>query len=793
MDAVVLGSTGKAILMDGNGFESISISAINDIIPGPASRLAHIIYDTTNVTFIEDVTIETIQLTLAREYDNVSALNLALISLDPDLSVNVRVDAINALEELLAEAATRQYIQFVFYSQPLPKASNISGLIQLSTEVKAENVHALFNDIFRNQDLIAHVVLAWESISVSIFEGEEYRKEFHATVIKEGIFYECVESLAQTEEADQFLLNAGLNPRIKSLKNYRAVLQDWVKPLRGTAVSHKDITSNKVEVDIEHWEGQARHKGRQAINREEVFKNVESMKKFIIQQMKHGNLKQVHRVTNQLVQYQLISGKALFAAKSLCDLAMEAEKLGLYSLQLQLTRWSIKLNSEDNLAWSQYADALLRLGKIDEASQAYDQAAIYGEDVVVKSGRAEVLKVQGKLSEALAAYEVVIDEYPDEVVAKSGRAEILKAQGRYNDALIAYEEIITEYPGSVVAKNGHAEVLKALGKLNDALTAYEAIIIEYPEDVFAKNGRAEVLKAQGKLSEALAAYETIIDEHPDDVVAKNGRAEVLRAQGKLNEALAAYEATITERPENVVAKNGRAEVLKTQGKLNEALAAYEATITERPENVFAKNGRAEVLKAQGKLDQALSAYEAVMTEHPENIVAKSGYACVLAAMGNYNKALECLPESDLATLQEWFGYHVRGMVLLRIGKITEATRILQRGVNDNPWILQRQYFQTALSVALMKQQKYDKASETLDLVGSPDLELPTNVLKLHCYGVLSESNRAAEAHLRITQSLQPIALELTEELERRYISGVESKHNDEWLINREIDLLLLAA
>jgi thioredoxin-like negative regulator of GroEL len=161
----------------------------------------------------------------------------------------------------------------------------------------------------------------------------------------------------------------------------------------------------------------------------------------------------------------------------------------------------------------------------------------------------------------------VIAKNPQDVVAKNGRAEVLKAQGKLDDALRAYEDVIAKNPENIVARNGRAELLKAQGKLDDALRAYNEVIAKNPENIVARTGRAEVLKAQGKLDDALRAYDEVLAKNPQDVVAKNGRAEVLKAQGKLDDALRAYDDVIAKNPESIIARNGRASILLLSGKL----------------------------------------------------------------------------------------------------------------------------------------------------------------------------------------------------------------------------------
>ncbi|VFM96019.1 MAG: Tetratricopeptide repeat-containing protein [Candidatus Kentron sp. G] len=185
---------------------------------------------------------------------------------------------------------------------------------------------------------------------------------------------------------------------------------------------------------------------------------------------------------------------------------MSAKGLGLHELQLEWTQRAITENPEDGWAWAQYGDALLLNNQLEQALQAYRETAAFGnyeDNVVAKTGRAEVLKAMGHFDEALNAYQDVMAGHPENVVAKTGRAEVLKAMGRLDEALNAYEDAMAGHPENVVAKTGRAEVFKAMGRLDEALNAYEDVIAGRPEDVVAKTGCAGVFFLLGEYEQAL--------------------------------------------------------------------------------------------------------------------------------------------------------------------------------------------------------------------------------------------------------------------------------------------------
>src|SRR4030095_10685169 len=102
-------------------------------------------------------------------------------------------------------------------------------------------------------------------------------------------------------------------------------------------------------------------------------------------------------------------------------------------------------------------------------------------------------------------------------------------------------------------------------------------------------------------------------------------------------------------------------------------------MSEFPETVVARSGRAEVLKSQNRLGEALAAYESVIADFPEGVVARNAPASRPALRRRWEEARSILPGLSPITEQDWIGYHIRAMVLLRMGRLEEAIEILVDG------------------------------------------------------------------------------------------------------------------
>src|SRR2546423_842627 len=232
------------------------------------------------------------------------------------------------------------------------------------------------------------------------------------------------------------------------------------------------------------------------------------------------------------------------------------------------------------------------------------------------------------------------------------------------------------------------------------------------------------------------------------------------------------------------------DALLNMHRLDDALTAYQQADAFGA-GVIAKTGRAEVFKAKGELDKALAAYDEIIAEHPNDAIAKNGRSCVLAALGYYDEALESLPDKSPITLQDWINHHVRGMILLRTGKVSEAIRIFNDGVQNTPWHSQREYCRSALAIAWLRGRDFKKASQAFEEVTSPLLQPPANILRLHAFGASGNLQRATAAYNELAAKPHFLSYEVTQELRHQFLLGEEPRHDEDWIFDQEVKIILL--
>jgi tetratricopeptide (TPR) repeat protein len=810
MKTIVSGQAGVAILIDEENLSSIDIES-SQPVPRSAGDVRYLVGDATDLVELEGADVKTAAAELDLAWRKERSLHLALILLDSQAEGEARALSAECLDEFLTDSAVHDSVGDHLYVATLPERADLPGALSLAQGANLGNATQFLQELAKRQPEIRHYREAWDVLPPELFASPRAKELFGNALVRAGAFRQM--ACAQTQHRNEILVRCLLDPQLHGFPEYRSILMAWVHPER----------LEKLPVEGGHNDEQRASAGpqRDAAILEVVNRQKETIRKLLSQ----GERARAFKFVDELVQYQVQHSSVEETAKSLCDLARHAKEIGDHAAQLDLALRAVAAAPADGWSHAQLGDAYLCTGEYRQALNAYELALIFGEDQVgltgragvlkaqgrldealleydrgvcdfpynpfARSGRAEVLKALGRLDEALLEYDAAVLEFPNEVVVRSGRAEVLKAQGKLDDALREYDNIIMGFRADVVTRNGRAEVLKAQGKLDDALREYDDIIMAFPGDVVARTGRAEVLKAQGRFDEALRAYDEIIADFVHEAVPRNGRAEVLKAQGKLEEALRAYDEIIVDFPQDSFPRNGRAEVLKAQGKFDEALRAYDEIVATFSGDVVARVGRAEALKAQGKLDEALQEYDGIAHAFPHERVPRTGRASTLCVLGNLKEALASLSVEAPRTLDDWIDFHVRGMILLKQGATDTAVEIFERGVQESPWFSTQAYFRRALALARLKQNELRLAAEAV----GEDSTLVSNVLRIHIFGGLGDASRANHAYEQVKATPWPAVIVLSRELAARYGLAKPDKpvHSDEWVLDREWELLLKAA
>jgi tetratricopeptide (TPR) repeat protein len=179
-----------------------------------------------------------------------------------------------------------------------------------------------------------------------------------------------------------------------------------------------------------------------------------------------------------------------------------------------------------------------------------------------------------------------------------------------------------------------------------------------------------------------------------------------------------------------------------------------------------------------------------MPWNPKKQNAQYAKAAVLVAMGRFAEGLILLPKEEPKTRDEWIAYHIRGMILLRTGNVSDAITLLERGLRENPFADQHQYFENALAVANLRLKRFEHA---LRFLGQAQTSL-SDVIRIHAFGAARQLENARKAYQRVESACPAPLASLRDTLAARYglkQGGVRCNWN--WVFEEECRNLLYAA
>ena len=436
MRAVLSGSAAVALVNDGEDWHSIRYEDLETLLPQREEDFVRLFHESRDLDWLVDTSLDEVRIELEDAVDSTEALSLVFDLLDRRLSDETRDAAALELDELALEEVVIERVESVLLATPLPDLIDPVGATAACRRTNCQGTLALLGSWLDLQEAVAESWQAWLQIPVERFGTTEDRNRIQGQLIRHGVFremaYRCLEPGGFNEVQFEFAGNVTLK---RAVPGMIGILNDWTEPFR--TISRKDAAriQNDDATENEAWKRQDSGKQNKQLPLKEKQRRIAELKSQITDAIRLQNIDQFQSLLDELVDFHSQTGNVEFCCMSLCDLASTAQQQNQYSTQKVLTERAVRVKPDDAWSWTQHGMALRNKSEFEEALKAYDQALDFGGDVVAQTGRAEVLKAQGKLELALEAYDLVRSQHPENVVALRGRASLLVLMRRWDDAL----------------------------------------------------------------------------------------------------------------------------------------------------------------------------------------------------------------------------------------------------------------------------------------------------------------------------------------------------------------------
>lgn len=184
-------------------------------------------------------------------------------------------------------------------------------------------------------------------------------------------------------------------------------------------------------------------------------------------------------------------------------------------------------------------------GLVISAPMVYTIPAVHAQTVPTEVRQAFSLLSQGRVQDAIAAFEAAVRRYPDSLDAKLGLAIAHRRQGNIDQAWNAYQRVLAQDPTNELA-------LKSVGLFGtyrpewqvQGIEALTTLLNLNPNDIEARALRAKLYGFQQRFAEALADYQIVLQGNPTPEILL-GAAETFTSSGDSQRGLELFNRYLT--------------------------------------------------------------------------------------------------------------------------------------------------------------------------------------------------------------------------------------------------------
>ncbi len=368
-----------------------------------------------------------------------------------------------------------------------------------------------------------------------------------------------------------------------------------------------------------------------------------------------------------LIQSLQVEPRNPDARKMLDDLLREAipGRTGEEALEAvaDLYRGAVSEHPEDPALQLSLADALARLGRLDEAAETFEAlVAVEPQSEIALMGLAMVRREQKRLADAEEALTRLVDLNSRSVPGRLALGGVFAAQCEHERAVDQFESLIA-LPTDAYGAGRRREVLGRLAQSLEQLGRHDEALATLSEAVRIAGGDPEaslpfrVAEVQNRLEagdpqEAARRIAELVDDATGDPGLLALQARVLAAAGQPDAALGILRGLTSRFPD---VAGVRFAVIRHHTEAGDLPAAEELTrswLEENPDDTSFRFQLAALLERQGRLEEAET---------------------------EFRRVIEAVPDHDLAL--NYLGY-----MLADAGRrLDESEELIRRAVEQDPW------------------------------------------------------------------------------------------------------------
>ncbi len=303
----------------------------------------------------------------------------------------------------------------------------------------------------------------------------------------------------------------------------------------------------------------------------------------------------------------------------------------------------------------------LKMADAERAGRAFSAARHTAPDsAAALCGLGRLASLQGRLEDAVAAFERCLELQPSANRYHAALASALKRLGRSDEARSHVELYGT---ADVAFADPWLEEIRRAGVGQDALLEratgalereqwdaaqrlFEEAISADPQDQRARKGLATLRQRTGDLTGAETLYREILGASPNDALAHFNLASLLAQRGDAEQAITHFRSVVRIDPEDADARDKLSWLLEQQGRLEEALEQRSSQALENLDG--ARLHQARLLLRLDRSGEALEVLEEHLSRHPSDLAGHLARASTRMMRGECDAARRGLRSASAA-------------------------------------------------------------------------------------------------------------------------------------------------
>jgi tetratricopeptide (TPR) repeat protein len=304
--------------------------------------------------------------------------------------------------------------------------------------------------------------------------------------------------------------------------------------------------------------------------------------------------------------------------------AITWNQLGYWKNSMTMLAHTLKVTSNNYIAYDSMGVELFGLGRVDEAIQNYLKAIeIYPQNPYSHFNLGMALHAQGRLKEASQQYLQAIRIMPAYYKAYTNLGAALYAQGQTDEAIKQYLKALRINPDYVEAHYNLGLALDTAGRTEDAINHFMQAVRVKPDLVTAQYSLGTALYKQGRTDEAIGHFLKAVRLKPDLLIAQYSLGIALAKQGRIDEAIDCYNKALALKNDYAEAHTSLGNALYQKGQIDEAIRHYLQAVRINPNYAEAYGNLGSALFLKGDVDKAVVYLQEALRIKPDYANARN--------------------------------------------------------------------------------------------------------------------------------------------------------------------------